>query len=119
MNMKKFNFKGCPRCGGDMVLESGFDGLEEVCLQCGHRNYSVNEQHSSVHDEVEQIMGNYESELAEASSLAESDTDASPWNEKFTDRDPFESSINAGANRRASAVKIQMLSHIWLLIQRS
>ncbi len=30
--------KSCPRCVGDMFLESSPDGPEWVCVQCGHRH---------------------------------------------------------------------------------
>lgn len=29
--------KSCPRCHGDMILETWLDDYEVVCLQCGHR----------------------------------------------------------------------------------
>jgi hypothetical protein len=29
--------KSCPRCGGDLILETPPDGTELFCLQCAHR----------------------------------------------------------------------------------
>jgi hypothetical protein len=29
--------KSCPRCGGDLILETLPDGTELFCLQCAHR----------------------------------------------------------------------------------
>jgi hypothetical protein len=29
--------KSCPRCGGDLVLETQLDRTELFCLQCAHR----------------------------------------------------------------------------------
>ncbi len=29
--------KGCPKCGGDVLVDRAFEG-EDVCLQCGFRN---------------------------------------------------------------------------------
>ena len=29
--------KSCPRCGGDMFIDSDMDGWYEQCLQCSHR----------------------------------------------------------------------------------
>ena len=29
--------KSCPRCGGDLLLETPPDGTELFCLQCAHR----------------------------------------------------------------------------------
>jgi transposase len=34
--------KSCPRCGGDLVLETPPDGTELFCLQCAHRVASRN-----------------------------------------------------------------------------
>ncbi len=28
--------KGCPKCGGDVLVDRAFEG-EDVCLQCGFR----------------------------------------------------------------------------------
>lgn len=36
--MAKWRLRGCPKCGGDMVLEEDhIEGWMEICLQCGHR----------------------------------------------------------------------------------
>jgi len=32
--------KGCPRCHGDLILESEFDGTYAKCLQCA-REYAM------------------------------------------------------------------------------
>jgi predicted RNA-binding Zn-ribbon protein involved in translation (DUF1610 family) len=29
-------FKGCPRCGGDLLREEYFDDVDLVCIQCGN-----------------------------------------------------------------------------------
>lgn len=29
--------KGCPRCRGDVYIDSDFDGWFEKCIQCGYR----------------------------------------------------------------------------------
>ena len=35
--------KGCPRCGGDVFEETGFDGRSLTCLQCGRMLDSTQE----------------------------------------------------------------------------
>ncbi|MFO8101371.1 MAG: hypothetical protein R6U37_04265 [Dehalococcoidia bacterium] len=34
-----FGFKLCPRCRGDIFLDSDSDGWLLMCLQCGYRKY--------------------------------------------------------------------------------
>jgi predicted RNA-binding Zn-ribbon protein involved in translation (DUF1610 family) len=29
-------FKGCPRCGGDLLREEYLDDVDLVCIQCGN-----------------------------------------------------------------------------------
>jgi hypothetical protein len=29
-------FKGCPRCGGDLLREEYMDDVDLVCIQCGN-----------------------------------------------------------------------------------
>ncbi|MFC1871338.1 hypothetical protein ACFLYF_02935 [Chloroflexota bacterium] len=36
--MVKWRVKGCPRCGGDMFLETGMEGWFWDCLLCGFRD---------------------------------------------------------------------------------
>ena len=31
--------RGCPRCGGDILVDRAMDD-SELCIQCGFRNYS-------------------------------------------------------------------------------
>ncbi len=33
--MKKWWYKGCPKCGGDVYMAEDLDGFEFKCLQCG------------------------------------------------------------------------------------
>ena len=33
--MVRWRLKGCPRCGGDLLMERDFDHSCEQCLQCG------------------------------------------------------------------------------------
>ncbi len=35
--MSRWRLKGCPRCGGDLFIEKGFDNWYEQCLQCSYR----------------------------------------------------------------------------------
>jgi len=35
--MTTIQFKACPRCKGDLILEEEDYGPEWVCLQCGYR----------------------------------------------------------------------------------
>lgn len=35
--MTKWKLKGCPRCNGDVLIESDEYGWFEHCLQCGYR----------------------------------------------------------------------------------
>ena len=45
-----FNNRRCPRCGGNLYLDSNYYveggvigwGEQEVCLQCGYINYEIN-----------------------------------------------------------------------------
>lgn len=32
-------FKSCPKCGGDLLLDSDADGQFVVCIQCGYLKY--------------------------------------------------------------------------------
>jgi hypothetical protein len=36
---KKFRYKGCTKCGGDMMLDRDPDGWYESCLMCGNIKY--------------------------------------------------------------------------------
>jgi hypothetical protein len=36
---KKFRYKGCDKCGGDMMLDRDIDGWYESCLMCGKIMY--------------------------------------------------------------------------------
>ena len=33
--MKKWWYKGCPKCSGDVYMAEDLDGFELKCLQCG------------------------------------------------------------------------------------
>ena len=35
--MGRWKVKGCPRCGGDMFVDSDEDGWYEKCMLCSHR----------------------------------------------------------------------------------
>ena len=35
--MGKWKSKGCPRCGGDMFIDSDEDGRYGKCMMCAHR----------------------------------------------------------------------------------
>ena len=37
MNMVRWKFKSCPRCGGDMYLEVDTEGWFWDCVLCGFR----------------------------------------------------------------------------------
>lgn len=47
MHRKYLRLKGCPRCGGDVLIDKAYEDIDEVCIQCGYRNYL------NVTDEVE------------------------------------------------------------------
>ena len=32
----KWRLRGCPRCGGDIMIYDDYDGWHEACLQCGY-----------------------------------------------------------------------------------
>ena len=34
--MVDWKLKGCPRCGGDLFIDSDIEGWFEQCLQCAH-----------------------------------------------------------------------------------
>jgi len=53
MNRKNYKLKGCPRCGGDLLCDSAYGDFEEVCLQCGYRNYDNNQYNSGAQQTVE------------------------------------------------------------------
>ncbi|MFC2005742.1 hypothetical protein ACFLVG_02130 [Chloroflexota bacterium] len=36
--MTVWKFKGCPRCSGDVFIESDLNGWYEQCLQCSWRH---------------------------------------------------------------------------------
>ena len=36
MHIMQWKFKSCPRCDGDMFIESDLYGWYQQCLQCGH-----------------------------------------------------------------------------------
>ena len=36
--MAVWKLKGCPRCGGDVYLDSDLNGWYEQCLQCSQRH---------------------------------------------------------------------------------
>lgn len=36
--MNKWKFKGCSRCGGDLLIERGEYGWYVNCLQCGYEH---------------------------------------------------------------------------------
>jgi ribosomal protein S27AE len=36
VKMAVWNFKGCPRCGGDTFLDQDHEGIYEHCLLCGY-----------------------------------------------------------------------------------
>ena len=38
-NRSYLRLKGCPRCGGDILVDRALDD-SDVCIQCGFRNYS-------------------------------------------------------------------------------
>lgn len=35
LNIKKFVYRACPRCGGDLALEPESREIEYACMQCG------------------------------------------------------------------------------------
>jgi ribosomal protein S27AE len=37
-DMVSWKFKKCPRCGGDLFMDSDMDGWYEQCLQCSYRH---------------------------------------------------------------------------------
>ncbi len=37
-DMVMWKFKKCPRCGGDLFMDSDMDGWYEQCLQCSYRH---------------------------------------------------------------------------------
>lgn len=39
MYRKYLRLKGCPRCGGDVLIDKAYEDIDEVCIQCGYRNY--------------------------------------------------------------------------------
>lgn len=39
MHRKYLRLKGCPRCGGDVLIDKAYEDIDEVCIQCGYRNY--------------------------------------------------------------------------------
>ncbi len=39
MHRKYLRLKGCPRCGGDVLVDKAYEDIDEVCIQCGYRNY--------------------------------------------------------------------------------
>ncbi len=39
MYRKYLRLKGCPRCGGDVLIDKAYEDMDEVCIQCGYRNY--------------------------------------------------------------------------------
>jgi DNA-directed RNA polymerase subunit M/transcription elongation factor TFIIS len=53
MNRKNIRFKSCPRCGGDLLLDRAYDEFEEVCLQCGYRNYMNNQYNNEVQETID------------------------------------------------------------------
>ena len=34
--MPNWKFKSCPKCGGDLFIDSDYNGWYEQCLQCGY-----------------------------------------------------------------------------------
>ncbi len=38
-NRAFLRLKGCPRCGGDILVDRALDD-SDVCIQCGFRNYA-------------------------------------------------------------------------------
>ena len=43
MQRKFLRLKGCPKCGGDILIDMAMeDG--EVCIQCGYRRFTVMEE---------------------------------------------------------------------------
>ena len=43
MHRTSLRLKGCPKCGGDILIDKILeDG--EVCIQCGFRNFNPTEQ---------------------------------------------------------------------------
>ena len=55
MNRRSYKLKGCPRCGGDLLCDAVYEDFEEVCLQCGHRNYLDNRQNSGLQKTIDLI----------------------------------------------------------------
>ncbi len=37
-NRAYLRLKGCPKCGGDILIDKALDD-DAVCIQCGFRNY--------------------------------------------------------------------------------
>ena len=40
MYRKYLRLKGCPRCGGDLLIDREYEEHTEACIQCGYRNYA-------------------------------------------------------------------------------
>ncbi len=55
MNRRSYKLKGCPRCGGDLLCDGAYGDFEEVCLQCGHRNYLDSRYNSGVQKTINLI----------------------------------------------------------------
>ena len=43
--------KACPRCGGDIMVDRAIED-DEVCIQCGYRNFKRVRRHAHTQDEL-------------------------------------------------------------------
>ena len=39
MHRTYLRLKTCPRCKGDLLIDRAIEDAEEVCIQCGFRNF--------------------------------------------------------------------------------
>jgi ribosomal protein S27AE len=44
---KKWKFKGCPRCHGDVIINQDEDGYYESCILCGYIKYFPTQKYKS------------------------------------------------------------------------
>lgn len=54
---KKFRYKGCDKCGGDMMLDRDIDGWYESCLMCGKIVYKTGDDNAIKTKEVKNVKG--------------------------------------------------------------
>ena len=39
MYRKYLRLKGCPKCGGDILVDRAYEDYNESCIQCGYVSY--------------------------------------------------------------------------------